>query len=61
MACVERAERSRSETLSWDGGRCHGRSSRGVEIMMAWFVPPVVVPLLVFIIVAIVLVVRLFE
>jgi hypothetical protein len=41
-------------------GRCHGWSSQGVQVVMAWFVPPVVVPLLVFIIVAIVLVVRLF-
>jgi hypothetical protein len=42
MACIERAERSRS------------------QVMMVWFVPPVVVPLLVFIIVAIVLGVRFF-
>lgn len=60
MASAERVGSGRSETLTGEQRACHGLSFPDDQNMKAWFVPPVVVPLLVLIMVAIILAVRSF-
>jgi hypothetical protein len=58
MARAEHARRFRWKALTDGKERCHGQSFRDGQTMKAWFVPPIVVPLFLVIVMAVVLVMR---